>query len=79
MLPEEIAKSIARVESTCALLENDMSLFHPLAAYLLPKKRQMDINELPRDGRKIKLNRIDWNRQYNAGINRCVGFDIIWI
>ena len=75
---EETLKRIWRVEETCAAIDREMELMGPLAAYLMPKAKQMDINALPREGRSMVLERGDWKKQYEAGVNRCMGFDILW-
>ncbi|WP_372809306.1 hypothetical protein [Litorivivens sp.] len=75
---EETLKRIGRLEETCAAIDRDMALMGPLAAHLLPMKRQMDMDAEPREGRVTSLERGEWKKQYEAGVNRCMGFDILW-
>lgn len=68
---ESIAQSIQNIDET-------IRLYGPLAVYLLPMKREMDLSGYQTDNRFVTLNVSMFKKQYEAGIDRCLGIDIIW-
>lgn len=74
----ETARRIGRMEETCAAIDREMNLMKPLARHLMPISKQMDMDAEPREGRTISLPRSEWKKQYDEGVNRCMGFDILW-
>lgn len=46
---------------------------------LLPVSKQADIDRLPRERRHVKVCTVCYHKQYENGINRAVGFDIVWV
>ena len=58
--------------------EKQASLIKPLLDHLLPISNRMNAEAVPQKGRTISLPRSDWKKQYEKGINHCIGFDILW-
>ena len=46
-----------------------------LGAYVA---RQMDLDGKSKEGREVTLDRSEWKEQYKSGVNRCMGFDVLW-
>ncbi len=77
-ISEEACKRIGRIEEACAEIDRLTDLMCPLVRHLMPIAEQMDIDAVPDKGRTVTLNRFDWKKQYKEGVNRCMGFDILW-
>ena len=56
----------------------ESELMRPLANYLLPIRKELDMKRQPLENRFTMLNKKDFKPQYKAGITRCMGFDIVW-
>ena len=77
-LSEETCKRIGRIEETCAAIDRLSDLMMPLVKHLIPFAEQMDIDAISDKGRTVALDRSRWKKQYEKGVNRCMGFDILW-
>lgn len=73
------AERIDNINKTIADMNNMSRLYSPLATLLLGECKKLDIEGVPRFGRTVNLNKDDYDKQYEAGINRVVGFDIQWV
>jgi len=74
-----ILDSIEAIERTICEIDEMARLMMPLVKLLLPVSKQADIDRLPREGRHIELSKVHFYEQYEKGISRAIGFDIIWI
>lgn len=54
-------------------------LYPPLVRHLLPISYRESMEGNPLRGRSIKLRKADFKQQHEKGIDRCVGYDIMWI
>jgi hypothetical protein len=79
MLNEKTLQRIENIETICAAIDSMAEVMNPLAKYLLPIKKELDLASASHEGRKISLNKDKWEEQYKKGVDRCVGFDISWI
>jgi hypothetical protein len=70
---------IARIEQSIINMESRSVLARPLLERLLPISSQFDMDGVNKSNRTIKLVKHIYPAQFKYGINRCVGFDIIWI
>lgn len=75
----ETLKRIGRIEQQIADTDALYSLMAPLCKHLLPMSYEADLNGDPREGRSIELPKEAWPKQFDKGVNRCVGFDITWV
>lgn len=55
-----------------------LDLLCVLVDYMIPLMVKANTEGLPQEGRTVTLSRRDWREQYDAGLNRCLGFDILW-
>lgn len=69
---------IENIERISRQMEELSALMRPLAQHLLPLGKQKDLDGEPRQGRSITLKASDWPKQWRNGVDRCVGFDIVW-
>ena len=75
---EEIARSIDNIGAISANIENMLELNRPLMKDLLPHAYRLTKLGIPLDGRIARLKKSYYKKQYDAGIERCVGINIKW-
>ena len=73
----ELFQSIAKREANIEAQEKELNLMKPLVVHLTQVRLHIARNQeiIPRH---VTLFIEDWEDQYKGGINRCVGFDILW-
>lgn len=73
------AKRLTDIQRAISQLEKRAELTAPLLHLLRGIAYHMDMHNIPRTGRRAKLIKSAWPEQYEAKIERVMGFDIIWI
>lgn len=80
MVNTEILQRIERFDRSCYEIEKYIRLMKPLIddLDLFKRKLEMDKSAIPKTNRAISIKRDDYREQYDAGLNRLLGFDILW-
>ena len=76
---QETIDKIDNIGLINAHMDEMFRLHRPLIAMFAKKRYEMDIEGAPREGRTFSLSKVEYREQYEAGIDRIVGFDIVWM
>ncbi len=69
---------IANIDKHMENMQRHADLMKPLVIHLMPIRHERLKAGAVRDDMWIELYVEDWREQYDEGINRCVGINILW-
>ena len=76
---QETIRSIGRIEQICGDIDNEIALMTPLIIHLMPLSVLDMKRGVSQEGKTVELSRKDWKQQYDKGVSRCMGYDILWV
>lgn len=79
MISARTMESIDNIDRMMREASQQAALYSPLVRKLLPIRRSYLLAGRDPDGLGIHLQARNWQRQAEAGIDRCVGIDITWL
>jgi len=75
---EETLDRIDNIEKSCIDIDEYRQLMTPLVLALMETRKAMDIAGIPEKHRATHLDHNLYKEQYEKGVNRCMGIDILW-
>ncbi len=80
MISTETAHRIEMFNQSCYEIDKYTRLMKPLIhdLGLFKRKLEMDKNAIPMANRTISIKKDEYREQYEEGINRLMGFDILY-
>ena len=75
-MKQETLNRIDSISNTLGSMEQMRGLYGPLMLTLLSIRKELDMNNKPK---VCELSKDAYKKQYEAGINRAAGLDIVWI
>ena len=78
MISQATIDRIGRIDRICNEMTRMQELYSPLAQFLMPIRRKYMERGGPVADLRITLEASRWQKQFKAGVDRCVGFNIDW-